>query len=106
MATKPAPNTASTPTVVTATELAKNLSDILNRVKYKGERCEVRRNGETVALFGSMTSSQCLATTQPLSPQSPFRNSWSAASLPHRPSPDAPQGVRRHRDRADHRASL
>ena len=28
----------STPIVVTATEFAKNLSDILNRVKYKGER--------------------------------------------------------------------
>lgn len=49
--TKPAPTTES-PTVITATELAKNLSDILNRVKYKGERFEVRRNGETVALLG------------------------------------------------------
>ena len=51
-ATNPAPTTESTPTVVTATELAKNLSDILNRVKYKGERFEVRRNGEIVVLLG------------------------------------------------------
>lgn len=36
-------------TVVTATELAKNFSDILNRVKYYGEHFEVRRNGETIA---------------------------------------------------------
>ena len=50
--TKPTPTIESAPTVVTATELAKNLSDILNRVKYKGERFEVRRNGETVALLG------------------------------------------------------
>ncbi len=49
--TKSGPTTES-PTVITATELAKNLSDILNRVKYKGERFEVRRNGETVALLG------------------------------------------------------
>lgn len=49
--TKPVLTTES-PTIVTATELAKNLSDILNRVKYKGERFEIRRNGETVALIG------------------------------------------------------
>ncbi len=47
--TKPAQITESTPTIVTATELAKNLSDILNRVKYKGEHFEVRRNGEVIA---------------------------------------------------------
>ncbi len=36
-------------TTITATELSKGLSDILNRVKYKGERFVVRRNGETIA---------------------------------------------------------
>ncbi len=52
-AIKPSPiDTSTERTVVTATELAKNLSDILNRVKYKGERFEVRRNGETVAVLG------------------------------------------------------
>ena len=40
---------AATDTKITATELARNLSDILNRVKYKGERFVVERNGETVA---------------------------------------------------------
>jgi antitoxin (DNA-binding transcriptional repressor) of toxin-antitoxin stability system len=36
-------------TTITATELAKGLSDVLNRVKYKGERFVVQRNGETIA---------------------------------------------------------
>lgn len=36
-------------TKITATELAKNLSDILNRARYKGESFIVERNGETVA---------------------------------------------------------
>lgn len=38
-----------TETRVTATELAKNLSDILNRVRYRGEHFVVERNGEPVA---------------------------------------------------------
>ncbi len=41
----------STPIVVTATEFAENLSDILNRVKYKGERFQIQRNGEVIALL-------------------------------------------------------
>lgn len=36
-------------TEITATELAKSLSDILNRVRYKGETFLVRRNGEAIA---------------------------------------------------------
>ena len=36
-------------TKITATELAKNLSDILNRIRYRGERFVVERNGEAVA---------------------------------------------------------
>ena len=36
-------------TKITATELARNLSDILNRVRYKGESFTVERNGEVVA---------------------------------------------------------
>lgn len=51
-AAKPASAPEPTFTVVTATELAKNLSDILNRVKYKGERFEVHRNGEVIAQLG------------------------------------------------------
>ena len=37
------------PTRITATELARNLSDVLNRVRYKGESFEVTRGGETIA---------------------------------------------------------
>jgi antitoxin (DNA-binding transcriptional repressor) of toxin-antitoxin stability system len=36
-------------TRITATELARNLSDILSRVRYRGESFEVLRNGEVVA---------------------------------------------------------
>jgi len=36
-------------TKITATELARNLSDILNRTRYKGEQFVIERNGETVA---------------------------------------------------------
>jgi antitoxin (DNA-binding transcriptional repressor) of toxin-antitoxin stability system len=37
------------PTRITATQLARSLSDVLNRVRYQGERFEIQRNGETVA---------------------------------------------------------
>lgn len=36
-------------TTITSTELSKRLSDVLNRVKYKGEKFVVQRNGETIA---------------------------------------------------------
>jgi antitoxin (DNA-binding transcriptional repressor) of toxin-antitoxin stability system len=36
-------------TRITATELARNLSDILNRVQYKGETFQVERNGVMLA---------------------------------------------------------
>jgi len=36
-------------TRITATELARSLSDVLNRVRYRGERFIVERNGEPVA---------------------------------------------------------
>ena len=36
-------------TKITATEPAKNLYDILNRIRYRGERFVVERNGEPVA---------------------------------------------------------
>ena len=39
-------------TTITATELSKNLSDVLNRVRYRGERFTVARNGEPVAVLG------------------------------------------------------
>ena len=36
-------------TVITATELARSLSDILNRVRYKGETFVIQRKGEPIA---------------------------------------------------------
>lgn len=36
-------------TKITATELAKSLSDVLNRVRYRGERFIIERSGEPVA---------------------------------------------------------
>ena len=37
---------------ITATELARELSEILNRVRYKGERYTVVRNGVVIASIG------------------------------------------------------
>jgi prevent-host-death family protein len=34
---------------ITATELARSLSDVLNRVRYRHERFVVQRNGEPIA---------------------------------------------------------
>jgi antitoxin (DNA-binding transcriptional repressor) of toxin-antitoxin stability system len=36
-------------TRITATQLARNLSDILNRARYRGETFVIERNGETMA---------------------------------------------------------
>ena len=37
---------------ITATALAKNLSDVLNRIRYRGESFVVERGGEPVACLG------------------------------------------------------
>lgn len=39
-------------TTITATQLSKNLADVLNRVRYRGERFTVARNGEPIATLG------------------------------------------------------
>lgn len=39
-------------TRITATQLARSLSDVLNRVRYRGERFIVERNGEPLATLG------------------------------------------------------
>jgi antitoxin (DNA-binding transcriptional repressor) of toxin-antitoxin stability system len=41
---------------VTATEAARNLSDLLNRVRYRGESFDVVRGGEVVARIVPATS--------------------------------------------------
>lgn len=38
-------------TSITATELGRNLSDVLNRIQYRRERFVVRRNGEEIGTF-------------------------------------------------------
>jgi antitoxin (DNA-binding transcriptional repressor) of toxin-antitoxin stability system len=47
-------------TRITSTELARNLSDILNRVRYKREQFLIERNGETVATLGPATKGTTL----------------------------------------------
>lgn len=37
---------------ITATELAKSLSDVLNRVRYRGEKFLIVRKGEPIATVG------------------------------------------------------
>jgi antitoxin (DNA-binding transcriptional repressor) of toxin-antitoxin stability system len=37
------------PTTVTSTEAARNLSDLLNRARYRGESFVIQRGGEEVA---------------------------------------------------------
>jgi prevent-host-death family protein len=41
---------------ITATELARRLSDVLNRIRYRGERFIVERNGEPVAALGPVAA--------------------------------------------------
>jgi prevent-host-death family protein len=45
-------------TRITATELARNLSDILNRVRYRDGEFVVERGGEVVAVLGPAPSAR------------------------------------------------
>ncbi len=47
-------------TTITATELSRSLSDILSRVRYKGETFIVERNGVPVATLGPATSTKTM----------------------------------------------
>ena len=38
-------------TRITATDLARSLADVLNRIRYRGERFLVERNGEPIAIL-------------------------------------------------------
>lgn len=53
-----------TETKITATQLAKNLSDVLNRIRYRGERFVVERNGEPVASLGPVTSPRGITASE------------------------------------------
>lgn len=45
-------------TRITATQLAENLSDVLSRVRYRGEHFVVERHGEPVATLGPVARPQ------------------------------------------------
>lgn len=51
-------------TRITATELARNLSDILNRARYRGERFVIERNGEAIASVGPIESKPGMTLAQ------------------------------------------
>ena len=61
-------------TRITATELAKSLSDVLNRVHYRQERFLIERSGQPVAVLGppapaaGMTWRQFVALLQEVPP--------------------------------------
>ena len=43
-------------TKITSTELAKSLSDVLNRIRYRGERFLIERSGEPIATLEPIAS--------------------------------------------------
>jgi prevent-host-death family protein len=49
---------------VSATEAARNLSDLLNRVRYRGERFTVVRAGEEVAEIGPAAGSRSVTLAE------------------------------------------
>jgi prevent-host-death family protein len=53
-----------TGTRITATDLARNLSDVLNRARYRGERFIVQRNGEDVAEIGPVAPMKTITLTE------------------------------------------
>jgi prevent-host-death family protein len=61
---------------ITATELARNLSHILSRVRYRGESFRVERNGETVAVLQPSPS-----TEKPLTVEE-FRRKFADVHVP------------------------
>jgi antitoxin (DNA-binding transcriptional repressor) of toxin-antitoxin stability system len=64
-------------TRITATEAARNFSDILNRVKYKGEEFLVERNGEVVCRIGAAAPTKPKGITG-----TEFAEWWRNASKP------------------------
>ncbi len=52
--------------VISATHLAKSLSDILSRIRYRGERFVIERNGESVATMIPATPSPGVPSAQVL----------------------------------------
>ncbi len=54
-------------TKITATELAKRLSDVLSRVAYRGEAFVVERNGEIVAEIAPVPVSRTVTAKELIS---------------------------------------
>lgn len=48
-------------TVVSATDAARNFSDLLNRVRYRGESFDIVRGGEVVASISAATRARATA---------------------------------------------
>lgn len=51
-------------TKITASNLAKNLSDVLNRIRYRGERFVVERNGEPLAALLPATAPRGISVAE------------------------------------------
>ena len=49
---------------ITATEAARNLSDLLNRVRYRGESFLIVRNGEEVGMLAPISSGKSTTLRQ------------------------------------------
>ena len=47
-------------TRISATELAKGLSDVLNRIRYRGERFVIERNGQAIATLAPLEEKRTL----------------------------------------------
>ncbi|HEY4684837.1 MAG TPA: hypothetical protein VII57_02210 [Dehalococcoidia bacterium] len=86
-------------TRITATELARRLSDILNRVRYRGERFRVERNGEIIAVIGpstgatkQLTAAELLELWPTLPKPDPdfWKDVEEAHRLMNRPMPEPP----------------
>ncbi len=51
-------------TTITATVLVRSISDVLNRVLYRGERFIVQRGGKTIARLGPIKQARPISLAQ------------------------------------------
>jgi prevent-host-death family protein len=72
-------------TPITATELSRNLSDVLNRVRYRGERFTAARNGERIAVLGPAHVPSCVTLRDLASQIGDGRLARGSAPLTHKP---------------------
>jgi prevent-host-death family protein len=55
-------------TTISATELSRRMSDILNRIKYRGERFIVQRNGEPIAVIQPLQDTPGITARELIAP--------------------------------------